>query len=212
MEYNIEDLAKETSNIVDVDQAAHKAVGPCDIRVDRDCIQEISGNNEIRLAIAKRFDGKRTLHGDPGFRDLVAWCLGTDSYKVCERNLERVHDKDIDLVWQFIDTISVSSTAQCRAIVAKYTNGRSSVGFRREHMRPLVVAPRKKVEDRRVAPSAIARYSEADSGGYESLRDLVLEDCMHWVLKSRDPLTSALQLRSRILEGSKGAQYPSRHT
>lgn len=56
-------------------------------------------SNEIRLAVEKRFKGKKTLHIDPGFRELVAWCLSTDSYKLCERNIEKVSDSDIELAW-----------------------------------------------------------------------------------------------------------------
>lgn len=204
MDANIENLIRDGCSIVDVDKAAHKAVGPSDIRVNRECFDEVMKSNEIRMAIDKRFNTKGTLYLYPGFRELVAWCLGTDSYKLCEKNLEKVSNKDIDLAWQFIDTTAVSSTKHCREVMDRYRGGRSSVGFRREHMRPYVTsAPRRQRRRNMVLPT-LASYTERDCEGYGSLEDVMLEDCMHWILSSPDPTSSALHLRSRLLEGNKG--------
>ena len=206
MTSNVEDLVREGCQVIEVDKAAHRAVGPRDVRINRMCCSEVMDSNEIRLAVEKRFKGKRTLYEDPCFRELVAWCLGTDSYKLCEKNIERVSDVDIELAWQFIDTTSVSSTKSCREIMGRYKSARSAVGFRREHIRTSSRASPYKPLTRNAVPSTLARHTKKDSDGYDTLEEMMVEDCMQWVLRSPDPTSSALQLRSRLLQRHQGRE------
>jgi len=207
----MEELVREGRQIVGVDGVAHRAVGPADIRIDKACCAEVVQSNEVRLAVEKRFKTKRTFYGEPGFGELVPWCLSTDSYKLCQRNLERVSDSDVDLVWQFIDTASVSSTRPCREIIGKYKGSRSAVGFRREHVRSAPSASSHLPPDGNTASPALVLHTRNDTEGYGTLNSLLTEDCMHWVTNSPDPTTSALRLRSRLLEGNKGSHDPWRH-
>lgn len=201
---DVEKYAKLNVQIIETDQFSHRSIGPSDVRVNKACYAEISENKEIKLAVHKRFKGKKTVHGDPTFLELVLWCLSADSYKVCERNLDSVSNVDVEAAWQFIDTASVSSTKACRDVVTPYKEGRSAVGFRREHMAPLGKGRGWRPQDRNTVPSTLVGYSKLDCDGYETLGDLMTEDCMHWVLRSEDPLGSVLRLRSRLLEGGKG--------
>ena len=125
--------------------------------------------------------------------------MATDSYEVCQNVVESVSDTDVDLAWQFIDTLSVRSTRACRAMIAKFKGTRSAGGFRREHMRasasPLPHRPMVK----HVPRPTLAGYSDKDREGYPSLDCLVAHDCMHWVLTSSDPTASALLFRSRFI-------------
>lgn len=208
---NIEDLVREGCQIVEVDKATHKAVGARDIRINKVCLTEVIENTEIRLALEKRFKGKKTLHLDPGFGDLVAWCLSTDSYKLCERNIERVSDTDIEQAWQFIDTTSVSSTKPCREIMVRYKGARSTVGFRREHIASPVSLRLRRPLGRNVVPSTLSSYSRRDSDGYGTLGEMMVEDCMRWILESPDPTSSALLLRSRLLQRDERSKDFGRH-
>ena len=171
----------------------------------------IAGDREIMLALQKRFKNKRTLHGDPRFADILTWCMSTDSYKVCQKNFEGVSDSDVDLVWQFIDTLSVSSTRACRDVMNKFKGARSAVGFRREHTKPSVSPRTHRPGIRSAAPPALVPHSDKDKEGYNSLEDVITQDCMHWVLSSSDPTASALLLRSGLLEGNKGGHYGRAH-
>ena len=196
----MEELVREGCQVIEIDKASHRAVAPSDIRINTACGTEIMENTEIRLAIEKRFNGKRTLYADPGFKELVAWCLCTDSYKMCEKNVQRVSDADIELAWQFIDTASVSSTRPCREMVLRYKSGRSAVGFRREHVTQQPTPVRHRPLTRRGALSTVVPYTNVDSQGYRALEDILVEDCMKWVLESPDPTSSTLLLRSRLLQ------------
>lgn len=208
---NIEDLVREGCQVIEVDKAAHRAVGPRDIRINRVCCSEVMDSNEIRLAVEKRFKGKKTLYVDPGFRELVAWCLSTDSYKLCEKNMDKVSDSDVELAWQFVDTTTVSSTKPCREIMSRYKGARSAVGFRREHIRTSSSANPHKPPTRNAVPSTLAQYTRKDSEGYSTLEEMMVEDCMQWVLKSPDPTSSALHLRSRLLQGHQRREDLGRH-
>jgi hypothetical protein len=199
----MEGLIREGVQIVTMGNSQHVAVDSASIRVDKTCISEVEGNSEISLALDKRFKGKRTLYVEPGFKDLVTWCLCTDSYKFSEKNVEKVSDKDIEMAWQFVDTMSVSSTRQCRELILKYKGARSSVGFRREHMRPPSLRPVTRGSVRASGPSRLERYTDMDSKGYSTLNDMIAEDCMHWVRTSSDPVSTALLLRSRITQGNE---------
>jgi hypothetical protein len=208
MSSNIEDLVKSGSNIIEVGKAAHIAVAPTNIRMDRDCYDTVMENKEISLAVEKRFKGKRTLHENPGYKQLIAWCLSTDSYKLSEKNIEKVSNADIELAWQFIDTASVSSTKDCRDMISKYRGTRSGVGFRRQHTKSRSDRINRVRFSREAVSSTLLPHTEADSAGYDTLSEMLAEDCMHWIKQSPDPVGATLSLRSRLLKRYEGSSNP----
>jgi hypothetical protein len=197
---DIVELLKEGYQAVEVDKTSHKAVSSKDIKIDTSRCIEILGNKEIQLAIDKRFKGKKTLYLSPGFKNLVVWCLATDSYKVCEKSLDKVSNVDIESVWQFIDTISVSSTEECRNLVSKCKGVRSSVGFSRSNVR---ATPQRRPAILRLetfSQPSLMDYDVQDSEGFGTLEEVQAHDCVTWALKSSDPLDTVIKMRSGISE------------
>ena len=180
-------------------------------RLDRECHAFISKNEEIMPAVQKRFKNKRTSHGDPGFAALVIWCTAMNSYKVCQANLIGVSDFDVDLAWQFIDTLSISSTKACRGIMNRFKGTKSAVGFKREQMRFSVGPCSFRPSARNVVPPTLVEYSDKDREGYRTDEDLVIQDCMHCVFKSPAPIASALLLRPGFIESNKGSYHRRTH-
>jgi hypothetical protein len=209
---NIEEYTRDNVSTVEVTGESHMTVGPSVIKINKASFAEVLKNREICLAIEKRFKGKRTLYGDPGFSELVAWCLATDSYKVRQKNLERVSDTDVELAWEFIDTMSVSSTKACRESIEKLKGRRSALGFRGNYVKRLGGRRRHNLCSRNAVPSTLLPHTELDREGYKALEDVIAEDCMHWVLGSADPVASALGLRSGLLEGRQGGHDLGAHT
>jgi hypothetical protein len=204
---SIGDYLKEGVSTVEISDGFHLVTGSSTIKINGQGWRAVQENNEIRLSVEKRFKGKKTVHGTPGFAELVKWCLATDSYKVCQGNLDKVCDSDVELAWEFIDTMSVSSTKRCRDTLGMLKGGRSATGFRRHHVGGTGGSRPKARVTRNAVPPTYVKHSDAGSGGYRTLEEAVLEDCMHWVRTSNDPVESALRLRSGLLESAKGGDH-----
>lgn len=87
--------------------------------------------------------------------------------------------------------------------MGRYKGARSAVGFRREHIRTSPSIGSYKPSSRNAVPSTLSVYTKRDSECYDTLEEMMVEDCMQWVLKSPDPTSSALHLRSRLLQRNK---------
>lgn len=98
-DYDLIDLS-----LGDVPSAAHNM-----LLVDFSYCVHVLESNEITLAVNKSFQNKSTTYSIPSYKDIVVRCLSSDRYGVLRQEvLDCVTNYDMDLVWQFIDTISVS--------------------------------------------------------------------------------------------------------
>ena len=95
--------------------------------------------------------------------------------------------------------------------MCKFKGIRSVVGFRREHVQPSASPQAHRPGTRVTVPSVLVPHSDDDREGYSSLGELVTHDCMHWILSSPNPTSSALSLRSRLLQGDEGGQHRGAH-
>ena len=136
--------------------------------------------------------------------------MSTDSYKVCQKDCEGIPNSDVDLVWQLIDTLSISSTRVCRDVMGKFKGARSVVGFRREHTKPSA-SPCTHKPGTRITLSTLVPHIVMDKEVYSSLQGLITQDCIHWVLTFPDPIASALLLRFRLLEGNNRRHHGRAH-
>ena len=109
---------KEGSEVIDASLGDSTVSGHNSIKIDRRYYDIVSADRELGLALEKRFKNKYTSHRTPNYRELVWLCLSTDGYKVSSSNLDNLLDEDVSMAWQFIDTISVSSTKRCREMVS----------------------------------------------------------------------------------------------
>lgn len=207
---DIGDYLKEDVDVVEVSLGDATNVGVSTIKIDRSYYKLISEDREIGLALAKRFKGKTTLYGIPDFKDLVSMCLSTDGYKVCSNCLVNVSDEDVASAWQFIDTISVSSTERCRNLVSKGKGGRTGMGFLRSPMRN-VRSPRASRYPHRSrlgvnlgGPPVVAPPGENVALEHNTMEEAIAEDCAHWVISSPDPIESFRQLRLNLSDRHEG--------
>lgn len=93
----IDSYTKDNVKIVETDPDRYISLPSGSIMVNRTYDNKMRENNEITLALQKRFKNKRTLHGDPGFADIVVWCLSTDYYKISQENFNSISNSDVDL-------------------------------------------------------------------------------------------------------------------
>jgi len=198
---------KEGIEATDVSLGDATVVPKSTVKVDVAYQQLISVSNEIHMAVEKRFKGKSTLYGTPNFKDIVCMCLSTDGYKICSSNLKDLSDDDVTLAWQFIDTMSVSSTEGCRELIKRGKSSRSSVGFSRSNLkvqRPVARAIRGRfgvpIASRPVLVSKdIDRATE-----HYTVEEAVADDCMRWILSSNDAVRCTRELCEVIPKGGKG--------
>lgn len=133
---DMSDFAKEDVCIKGTDIGKMSSMVPGTIEVDPQYMSSLLLNEELKAALNKRFKDKRTVYLNPDFSSLVLWCLSTNSYSVNDKNLYNVDIRDVDSCWQFIDTMKVSSSDDCRELIARGSDGRDSLGFRRRTAPP----------------------------------------------------------------------------
>jgi len=199
---DIGDYLKEDYEVVDASLGDSTLSRRNDIKIDRHYQSVVQENREVSLALDKRFKGKRTFYDVPGYRDLVYLCLCSDGYKVSSSSLRNVSDDDVALAWQFIDTTSVSSTARCREIVNAGKSNRNGAGFLRStkrHSGNSVQPRRARGEAVPGGPPAVLAGTRHYNTEHNRIYDVMLEDCMRWITRSKDPVKSAALLRSNIL-------------
>ncbi|KAN0066706.1 hypothetical protein V8E54_015176 [Elaphomyces granulatus] len=78
-----------------------------------------------------RLGVKKSRHGVVSLEEIFYWCMAVDGYKVREDNVDCVHDDDVQLIWEFVDTTRTSSTLQCGDMLSTIAGNRSGDGFRR---------------------------------------------------------------------------------
>jgi len=192
------------------DSSEHGTDRNC-ITVDSRAMELLVENEEVALAMRKKFKGKRTMYGEPKFSDLVLWCMSTSSYSVCERNFADVSNQDIARAWEFIDTTTVSSTASTRAMMLEFKLNRSATGFKRLNFEPIAFPPPGRLLDRNCVPNVLVQSSMKENTGNTSMEEVLIEDCMYWIERSRDPLVATLKLRSTLLQRNKGFKNSEAH-
>lgn len=205
---DVGEYLKDGYEVVDASMGDSVRSGHKDIKVDRHYYFSLKENREVNLALDKRFKGKRTLYSTPDFKDLVYLCLCSDGYKASSSSLHSVSDDDIALAWQFIDTVSVSSTVKCREVVNAGKGSRSGAGFSRSVKRRGICSVRPKRprgETVLGGPPAVLIGAKHYSTEHYSIDEVMLEDCMRWIERSEDPVRSAVLLRSNILRNTQGA-------
>jgi hypothetical protein len=160
---------------------------------------QIDTSGEIRAAINKRFHGKSTRYVHPPFSTLVQWVLSSDEYKVREANVSSISNDDVTEVWEFIDTVKVSSSDTCRSMLAAMVGSRDRESFRRSIGYPKT-PPRAKVRGMKV-PRIIPRMLTVGTevrGVHSTIEDVILEDALHMALSSSDPVGSCRSLSASI--------------
>jgi hypothetical protein len=211
---DIGDYIKEGSELVDGSLGDSLASGLSCIKIDRQYYTTVSTDRELNLALDKRFKGKTTLYVNPSYATLVWLCLATEGYKVSSSNLNNVSDDDVSQAWEFVDTVSVSSTKRCREMISLGKNNRNSAGFLRSRTTAVRLKAKARVnrvsESLRGPPVVLQAGSEYDTE-HDTIEDAMLEDCMKWVSGSDDPVRSTVLLRTNILSGTKSIEYPRVH-
>jgi len=204
---DISDYVKEAVDTADVSLGDSTMYPRHVVKIYKTYIEELMSDRELTLAVSKRFKGKNTVHGSPGYSQLVVWCLSTDMYKLCSDNFVSVENSDVSLAWQFIDTISVSSTKKCRDLVNKNKHSRSSVGFSRS-IREITRPPPSNL-DRSVLPRVhdkpvLENTSQYNSSSHVTMEEMIAEDCTYWCTKSHDPLSATMDLCRNIASLNQG--------
>ena len=139
----------------------------------------MSTDRELRLALEKRCTDKHTHCRAPHYKELVWLCLSTDGYKVSSSNSVSVSNEGLSMAWQFIDTISVSSTKMCREVLSLDKRGRNGAG----DLRPRATVVRQRPEPRTdkekasfsgplILPTASGHYATEDN----TIEEAVAED------------------------------------
>lgn len=177
------------------------------VKVDTAYYKLVQSDREIGLAIEKRFKGKHTLYGSPGYKDLVSWCLSTNGYSVSSSRLNNVSDDDVGLAWQFIDTMSVSSTERCRELIGRGKGSRSGVGFTRcvsSKSRQPRSGKRERVGARLRYPPTVVPFDDQNPSEHDTAEHHIIEDCMRWIFSSSDPMGSYAALRDSLSDRHQG--------
>lgn len=172
------------------------------LHVDFSYCSQVLENREMSLAVEKRFKNKRTAYGVPGYKELVAWCLASDSFNVREEVLDCVSNNDIELVWQFIDTMSVSSSPVCRELVMRGKGSRNSSAFTRTLGRPASPRVRRAHIPRGLRPPVLEDCSDEPTEEHRTIDDIMAEDFVSLIRGSDDPLCSVESLRLKFLKGN----------
>lgn len=201
------DFLAEDTELIESSLGDATVTHPTVIKVDTAYCKLIQLDREISLAAEKRFKGKHTLYGSPGYKDLVSWCLSTNGYAVSSGRLNSVSDDDVSLVWQFIDTMSVSSTERCRELINRGKGSRSGVGFSR-CVSGKTKQPRNSKRERVGAklrrPPTIVPFGDQNASEHDTVEHHITEDCMHWILSSPDPMGSYTALRDSLSNRHQG--------
>lgn len=193
---------RENFEVTDVSLGDSVVSGCNSIKIDRQYYSTISADAELGLALDKRFKSKHTLYRAPDYKELVWLCLSTDGYKVSSSSLNSVSDEDVSMAWQFIDTVSVSSTKRCREMTSLGKGGRNGAGFLRSRAALARQKPKPRANQTGMSfsgPPTVLTAPKQYSSEHDTIEEAMVEDCMRWVLESSNPTLSAMLLRSNIL-------------
>lgn len=184
-------LLRDDVDIMHVSRGDTRRRPESTVAVNVSYIQELNASRELNATIAKRFHGKCTRHTSPTYEQLVKWVLSSDGYKIREANLHMVSDEDVCDVWEFVDTMKVSSSDECRAMLHEMALGRGSEAFRRTmhiHKTP----PRRAEKSVRVPRDRPTMLKERDGVKYthKSIDDAIVEDMALFAISSEDPVAT----------------------
>jgi hypothetical protein len=129
----ISQYLKKEVTIVKLSGVDSSTISKSTVGLNTSTYKAVISSIEMKLAVEKRFKRKTIIYEHSKFKEITAWCLTIDLYKVCAKNVRYVSNADIESAWEFIDTISVSSTETLRRIIQKSKKERSAVGFERKH-------------------------------------------------------------------------------
>jgi hypothetical protein len=169
---------------------------------------DLLSNEKLSLAISKRFKGRFTRYESLGYQELVCWCLATDGYKLSEEGFFSVSNEDVEGAWNFIDSVRVSSSNDCRDLVNRGALSRDGTGFGRTHIpeEPGGGTYRRNTgipED----PPLVGLLKDEP---YISIEEALVSDCMYWVKRSDDPC--ALLMQRNISKTNQGLNKSLVHT
>lgn len=161
-------------------------------------------NKELNQAIKKRFRGKTTKYGFPSFERIVMWILSTSGYDINSDILCDVSNDDVGLAWEFLDTLRVSSSEDCRRQLDKSLGTRSSDGFRRStnvrvnagHIQRAII----EVPSTRPTMSEVTHSREM---GHATIDDVLIEDALYVSSHAADPVGSAISIARSIRDASE---------
>lgn len=160
------------------------------IFLDQEYARRLETSSELRAALKKRFQKKTTVYGNPDYKTLVLLCLSTSFYDVNEINLNNVSNEDVDRVWNFIDTLRVSSSADLSAVLGYGTKNRSGVGFKRSLKDIALRQQTSPSKSHDLMPSRGAKPSvQPGSYSHGSLEEVVTEDIVFLAKASEDPVS-----------------------
>jgi hypothetical protein len=145
-------------------------------------------NNELTVALAKRFKRKKARYGEIHLSSLFYWVLASSGYDVNEGNVDGISNDDVLCVWELADTMKVSSSDDCRAVLTLISGARGSDGFRRAHMKGRS-PPSIRDKSMRV-PSTRPKMLRLDTdvaSSHKGMEDVMAEDIYHFISGRPDP-------------------------
>lgn len=200
----MEALLKSDVDIVYVSQGDHIKGGPSTVVVNSSWMDRIETNSELKSAVSKRFRGKTTLYGYPAFSQLVSWVMSSDGYKLREENFTNISNDDVSGIWEFIDTMRVSSSDSCREMMTELSANRDSEAFRRTLSTPKT-PPRTKSKVLKVPKSrpVILGIGSGISHTHDTIEGVLVDDLAHWAISSDNPVGTCESLCSSISRGNQ---------
>lgn len=195
----MESLLKNGVDVIYVSQGDTQHRDGHVIVINTEFLYQLESSAELKAAILKRFHGKTTRYTYPTFRNLVHWVLSSNEYNIREANMSCVSDDDITEVWEFIDTIKVSSSEACRSMISTMIRSRDRESFRRAVGYPRT-APRARVRGAKIPrkPPAIIPVGNTVQGVHSTIDAAVLEDTLHMAITSPDPLGACRSIGASI--------------
>jgi hypothetical protein len=197
---DIESYVKDSVDISEGSPGDIQASGADTVMVYRQYYADLSANEELTSAIEKRFKGKRTCHGAPTYKDIAMWCLCTHGYSVSQQNLSSTSNVDVEAVWEFIDTLSVSSTEKCRDLISRGKQSRSSIGFRKTYSdRHNLAFTRRRQLKTKERPTMV-KYNAKCCAGYDTIEEAMSEDFVQLASRTSNPLEECIRLHSELCD------------
>lgn len=207
----LEDIIKNGVNVIRVSAEDSTTVLPGELCVDYDAAVELYNNAEIKSSIKKRMRGKPAMCDGVSYLDMVAWCLSVRSYGFSSRYIKGTSDDEIESLWQYIDTLSISSTESCRKLISKYKDRRTATGFQRSVRTDFAEKGKIPLVSYTEMPPTLGAYSDSDISGYGSVGELVAYQCSEFVFSSKDPVSVASAMVRSVNHRNKAAESPTMH-
>lgn len=196
---DMEPLLRDGVDIVYVSQGDTPRRTGRVIVVNTEFLHQLERSAEMKAAIHKRFHGKATRYTQPTFHSLVHWVLSSEEYRVRDANMTSVSDDDVTEVWEFIDTMKVSSSEGCRLMLEPMIRSRDRESFRRTIGYPKT-PPRPRVKGMKVPRTApiMLRVGDELQGVHDTIDGAILEDAVHMTATSSDPVGACRSISSSI--------------